>query len=666
MYVGHSSTTRRLAIGLLVLLAAGCETVTTEPGGARQVPVSERAPAPTTAPETPPAGAQADAAPRPSAWEYLSRAQFSASPLREDHLLEAAATLLESSEFESAASILTDLDPADLNAATLTKKQLLQARMARREGRHADVIRLLSSVTDLPHRNPAVVAEVYWILAQTLIALEQPLEAAKILVQRDFTISSTDAVLENHQALWNVLDSVDPVELRTALYTSQEPVLSGWLDLALLSREASLDPNPFRAGLNDWLSRYPGHPATETIVPLFQQPLLAQATAPRRIALLLPLTSVYGQAASAFQAGFLALHEANSNINKAQVALYDVGTEPSLSPIFYRMALDEGADFIVGPLGRQAVEALLRETELAVPTLLLGVTPSTTELPAHVAQLGLQPEAEARQAAIRAYQDGKRMAAIVYPQTEWGQCVQSAFIDTWTGIGGIVTAAQSYAPDQSDYSVPIRELLDIDESEMRHMRLQSVVAGDLEFEPRRRHDIDFIFMAANATQARLLKPQIDFFHAHDLPVYATSHVFTGRPDPILDVDLDGIAFADMPWMLGQGSRVTTMRQSIQGEWPGRHSQLDRLYALGLDAYSIIPLLGHLAADSARRFNGVTATLQLMGRTVNQRLVWARFSEGIPRLISPVREYDNTVELRYHASEWRQSHSARHLGGTQGL
>ncbi|NIV75973.1 MAG: hypothetical protein GWN37_14410, partial [Gammaproteobacteria bacterium] len=442
-----------------MLLAAGCETVTTQPEGAGGVPVSERAPAPATAPETPPAGTQPAVTPRLSAWESLSRAQFSAPPLREDYLLEAAAALLESGEFETAASILTNLNAADMNAATLTKKQLLQARMARREGRHADVVRLLSPVTGLPHQNPAIVAEIYWILAQTLIALERPLEAAKSLVQRDLTISSTGAVLENHQALWNVLDSVDPVELRTALYTNPEPGLSGWLDLALLSREASLDPNRLRAGLDDWLGRYPGHPATETIVALFREPLLAQASAPRRIALLLPLTSVYGQAASAFQAGFLALHEANSDINKPQVALYDVGTEPSLSPIFYRMALDEGADFIVGPLGRQAVEALLQETELAVPTLLLGVTPSISELPAHVVQLGLQPEAEARQAAIRAYRDGKRMAAIVYPQTEWGQRVQSAFVDTWTGIGGIVAAAQSYAPDQSDYSVPIRKLL---------------------------------------------------------------------------------------------------------------------------------------------------------------------------------------------------------------
>ena len=184
-YLGYSSTARRLAIGLWVLIAAGCETVTTQPEGAGRAPVPERAPAPATAPETPPAGTQPAAAPPLSAWEYLSRAQFSASPLREDYLLEAAAALMESGELENAASILTNLNATHLHPAALTKKQLLQARMARREGRHADVIRLLSPTTDLPHQNPAVVAEVYWILAQTLIALERPLDAAESLVRRD-------------------------------------------------------------------------------------------------------------------------------------------------------------------------------------------------------------------------------------------------------------------------------------------------------------------------------------------------------------------------------------------------------------------------------------------------------------------------------------------------
>ena len=40
-----------------------------------------------------------------------------------------------------------------------------------------------------------------------------------------------------------------------------------------------------------------------------------------------------------------------------------------------------------------------------------------------------------------------------------------------------------------------------------------------------------------------------FQYAGDLPVYATSHLYTGTNNPTQDQDLNGIRFCETPWLL---------------------------------------------------------------------------------------------------------------------
>jgi outer membrane PBP1 activator LpoA protein len=89
----------------------------------------------------------------------------------------------------------------------------------------------------------------------------------------------------------------------------------------------------------------------------------------------------------------------------------------------------------------------------------------------------------------------------------------------------------------------------------------------------------------------------------------------------------------MPWMLAQKGRVAELRQSLQGEWPHVGTDLDRLYALGMDSYAILPHLNRISAENAARFAGVTSGLSLDrdGR-LHRQLAWARFRNGVPRLL----------------------------------
>ncbi len=107
-------------------------------------------------------------------------------------------------------------------------------------------------------------------------------------------------------------------------------------------------------------------------------------------------------------------------------------------------------------------------------------------------------------------------------------------------------------------------MLGIDQSSARLDRLESLLGTRLEFVPRRREDIQFIFRPRTASVERLLQPQLRFYYAGGIPTYATSDAF--EPDPRANQDLDGLMFPDMPWMLGS-PLAEAVRSAASQAWP---------------------------------------------------------------------------------------------------
>ena len=81
---------------------------------------------------------------------------------------------------------------------------------------------------------------------------------------------------------------------------------------------------------------------------------------------------------------------------------------------------------------------------------------------------------------------------------------------------------------------------------------EPLAANNIEFIPRRRQDIDFIFLIANPRQARLIKPTQLLFRSRCACIRLTS-VFDGLNGSTDNRDLEGIWFADAPWLLENGS-----------------------------------------------------------------------------------------------------------------
>jgi outer membrane PBP1 activator LpoA protein len=418
---------------LLAFLLYGCETV------------------PRPAPSAPPASAAtAEQAERRgeyllAAREYERLARSVKPPQRQSFQLRGIEALLRAGQAPEARQKLAQLKIAGLEPAFGVRKRVLEAKLLVLEGAHVKALRQLEDIARLRPLDPTLLADIERTRAQAELAVGNPVGAVTNLIRRERYLADKEAVADNQQQIWKILRGLSRVRLAAELNLTRDPVLSGWIELALAVTENA-------GAIESWKQAHPGHPASEPLLATLRAGAPAPAvTRPRTIALLLPLSSSVALAAQAVHDGFLAIEAANANPDKPQVKIYDIGAEPARAPEFYAQAVKDGAQMVVGPLGREAAEQIMRQSSPTVPTLLLSHTDDSGR-GKPLFQFGLPPEQEARQVAERAWVDGHRRAAVLYPKDAWGERMLAAFTAHWQRLGGTLAAAQPYQDKLSDYS----------------------------------------------------------------------------------------------------------------------------------------------------------------------------------------------------------------------
>jgi outer membrane PBP1 activator LpoA protein len=236
--------------------------------------------------------------------------------------------------------------------------------------------------------------------------------------------------------------------------------------------------------------------------------------------------------------------------------------------------------------------------------------------PSRFYQFALSPEDEARQAARRAVADGRTSGVALGPATEWGQRVLAAFNEELVAAGGTLVARDVYAAGTTDFGDIITRLL----------RLTPATTPEGRATRAFRPDAQFIFVAAQPMAGRLIRTQLRFNYAGRLPVYSTSDIF--EPGSRGNVDLNGVVFPDMPWVLDAGGPVALLREDMDARWPERAPSRSRLYAFGYDAFAIVAELARRGTPFAAPVPGVTGRLGLdsQGR-VHRALDFARIEDG---------------------------------------
>jgi uncharacterized protein len=312
---------------------------------------------------------------------------------------------------------------------------------------------------------------------------------------------------------------------------------------------------------------------------------------------------------------------------RTPISVYDTGETGIAEAVAH--AAQDGAQIIVGPLTRDEVVAAAGIVTQRPPILALNFLPADRPAPTAFYQFALSPEEEARLAARRILADGHRHGIALVPSGDWGTRVLAAFTQELEAGGGSLYNSTALDPSLTDYSDAITTALRITDSSARHRRLESVLGTKLQFEPRRRGDLEFIFAPAQANMERLLRPQLRFHFAGDVPTYATSDAF--EPDPRNNQDLEGLMFPDMPWMLG-GDLADAVRAALRDAYPnGGGPRRNRLFAFGFDAYRVAAALR--SSTSSVQLDGLTGRLSVdPDHRIHRELGWAQIHNGEIRLL----------------------------------
>lgn len=491
------------------------------------------------------------------------------------------------------------------------------------EGNPDNALRLLEPLSRqaLPLRHRS---RVEGLRADAWFQKDEPVRAVELYLQRENWLDDSRMIEANRKRLWSGLLVSDPQTLREAAERVSDSEIRGWLALGSLATSTGRQGIGWSNGVVRWQKEYADHPAN-TIVAEMQLPDAGTLDYPRQIALLLPLSGRNAAAGNAIQNGFFgAYFAAQSGLNDEQrVRVYDVSAEGAKEA--YARAVADGAEFVVGPLLRSGVGALASEPVLPVPVLTLNYLPDDVEAPPGLYQFALAPEDEAVSAAAKAIADGHQRAIAIVPNNEWGRRVLSSFATEFESRGGVLLDYRNYQPSTQDYSIEIESLMALTHSVQRYQRLRANIGGALQFDPRRRQDAQFIFLAADSKAGRLIKSQLKFHYAGDLPVYSTSFIYSmdGRSDS----DLNGVMFADTPWIVSPDAWMAGLPALYNQYWPSekRHG---RLHAMGYDAYQLVAELFSARTAQMPEVTGATGRLYLDadGR-IHRRLAWAQFVRG---------------------------------------
>lgn len=429
--------------------------------------------------------------------------------------------------------------------------------------------------------------------------------------------------------VWEALQSAEkpPAGVR-----EDNPNLAGWWALRAATRNATPAPDALETALATWRSQYPGHPAQQFLVDALLESQEAVATPPTRIALILPGRGPLFELGRAVRDGFISANLAQPS---PRVAVDIFEGEGANTPKVYREAVARGAGLVVGPLDKPGTDALAAMAERPVPVLALNTVTARSPkgtVPAVVpglTQFGLLPEDEAMDLAQRAWADGHRRVAALFPETALGARVRAAFLDAWETLGGQVVVESRYGQTADDYKAAIRRSFALDESERRAASLVRILRRPVISESRPRPDLDAIVLAADPVSARQIIPQFRYLDVAHLPIYATAQIHDGTANPQADADLDGVIFAVRPFDLDPANNPS--RMLFDRYWQGADAGTRQLFAFGLDAYALAGELGALQQDPARALMGQTGRLtrDQSGR-IHRAFAWARFEGGVPR------------------------------------
>ena len=560
---------RITALSLSLLLFAGCATTGT---------------APTTAP-----GQQAAIAlleqgkPREAAQQLEAEAALARGAAKSQLLADAAFAWHEAGDDARARMLLAQAQARLLSGASRQRHALLNAELALADKQPASVLQTLAGAPDqLP---AALQARWHLARAQAQEAAGDAFAAAGERARAGVWLPA-NARGENQRAITRLLASLNDTTLSSR--TAALPVgdaLYNHAGRALIGRGLPL-PRPF------------DRDAAWQVDTAKRPPADADGYRPPvKMAVLLPLSGNLATAAAPVRDGLLAGYYAEHR-RRPQLDFIDTRGTAAGAIAAYDKAAASGADFVLGPLGRDEVDALFAREQLPVP--LLALNRGKDLLPPGSAGFSLAPEDDGIMAAEYLLARERGNVLVIGSNDDNGRRATAAFRERFAERGGKIAATLSVGDAPANIGAQLRQ-----------------AAG-----------ADAVFLAVKGAQARTLAPQLALAGLGGATRVGTSQLVSGTGKSEEDMALDGIAFPSEAWA-ARGAAGLPAASELAATLPTARGAAARLFAFGFDAWKISAYMEKLA-NSGGGLSGATGTLHLDGfGNVLRTPAWSTFRGGQP-------------------------------------
>ncbi|MDT8405878.1 MAG: penicillin-binding protein activator [Methylococcales bacterium] len=514
--------------------------------------------------------------------------------------------LLKAGQPEAAKIHADGLAPSQLATALRDRLNLYYAQIHLGQGEAELALERLQSLTP-EHLSRTDFSEYVQALAFAQSLAGQLADSVSTRIQ-------ANARLSGDSRYANQLEILTTLQLLTAHGQALPPDTQSWVGLLTALQAQSEAP------LTQWRQAHPKHPANQSG---FLQTYLSlkrdRFRKPEILAVLLPHSGPFQSAADAIREGLLTAFHQDTNPAKPELKFYDTEGGQGIATLYQR-AVADNAQFVIGPLAKNQIATLVAQLPLTRPILALNTLDDVNQ--AKLYQFGLDPQDAMQTVIDQAWSQGRQNALALLPDTPQGERLLGYLQQALSHHDGQLLAAQRYPPGQFDYRPTLAALLDITTSEQRIARLKQTLPK-LQAEPRPRRDADFIFIHADAHDARALIQQLAFYGSQ-LPIYSDSQLHTRT----LDNSLNSVIFCDAPWLI---PKAYPTGGAIDTSQSGKPYLYLRLVAMGIDAYQLAQAMPGL---NQHRLSGTSGQLTLDARQhIKRQLSCAQIQNGQPVLLN---------------------------------
>lgn len=315
-----------------------------------------------------------------------------------------------------------------------------------------------------------------------------------------------------------------------------------------------------------------------------------------RIGVLLPLSgrrAVFGK--SIFEGLKLALKNTRGANSKIELVPADSGGSVTTAvKAFDRLVATEQVVAVIGPLTKNNTDAILPlSIDYGVPLISFAPVEDVQSKALNLFQVGLTPEVEVDSLVKYAveYLQAKNFA-IIYPEDSYGGRYAKAYFDAVKKYNGTLSAASSFSPGDTDFKLPVENLVAMSTPGARSYEKQYLVEqkekelerklskreiADIELKPI--IDFDVIFLPDTYRTIGQVVPTLKYAGVKNVHVMGPSSWNNSKLLNRAGPYLGGAIFVDA-FSKDRNNRVT--RRLINGYQVKKGIQPNKLVAMGYD------------------------------------------------------------------------------------